>query len=122
MRNQKIESYFENSESLQNQESIRQRIIDLDFRKVDTKYYTHSFHTDPAVMIGPVAKYCIENWLSDAKIIIDPFVGSGSVLVEGSVKGKTCIGVDLNPLAVMISRVKTRTIDLDKVIKYTKIL
>jgi SAM-dependent methyltransferase len=39
--------------------------------------------------------------------ILDPFCGSGTTLVQAQARGIPSIGVDLNPIAVMISRVKT---------------
>ena len=68
--------------SLKKENDLRQRTLDLDFRNVDNKYATHRIHTYPAVMIGPVAEYCIRKYLAGATQIIDPYVGSGSVLVE----------------------------------------
>jgi DNA modification methylase len=39
--------------------------------------------------------------------ILDPFCGSGTTLVQAQARGVPSIGIDLNPIAVMISRVKT---------------
>ncbi|RMG26804.1 MAG: DNA methyltransferase [Methanobacteriota archaeon] len=93
---------------LQGKHDIRQRNPDLDFRNVDNKYSTHRIHTYPAVMIGPVARYCIERYLSGVTNLLDPFVGSGSVLVEAAMKGIPSVGIDLNPLAVAISKARVQ--------------
>ncbi|MDH5401959.1 MAG: site-specific DNA-methyltransferase [Candidatus Heimdallarchaeota archaeon] len=98
----------------------RTRVSQLDFRNSDTKYATHVFHKYPAVMVGPVAKYCLNTWLKNQNKILDPFVGSGSVLVESAIQQKMSIGVDLNPLAVLISKVKTRIISLEILLEYKK--
>ncbi len=39
--------------------------------------------------------------------MLDPFCGSGTVLVEAMLAGRDAIGTDLNPLAVMLARAKT---------------
>ena len=39
--------------------------------------------------------------------VLDPFCGSGTTLVECQRRGLPAIGVDLNPIACLISRVKT---------------
>ncbi len=96
----------------------RQRVKELDFKGTDTKYATHGFHNYPAMMVGPVAKYCINKYLKSSQYIIDPFVGSGSVLVEASLSGRKSIGIDLNPLAVLISSVKTKILDYNKLTNY----
>lgn len=39
--------------------------------------------------------------------VVDPFCGSGTTLVEAMRRGHDAIGVDINPIACLISRVKT---------------
>ena len=39
--------------------------------------------------------------------VLDPFCGSGTTLVESQRRGMSCVGIDLNPIAGLISRVKT---------------
>ena len=39
--------------------------------------------------------------------VLDPFCGSGTVLLEAALRGHLAIGVDVNPLARLLSRVKT---------------
>jgi SAM-dependent methyltransferase len=40
---------------------------------------------------------------------LDPFVGCGTTALEASLLGVHCIGVDLSPLCVFLTRVKTRS-------------
>jgi site-specific DNA-methyltransferase (cytosine-N4-specific) len=101
---------------------IRQRNAELDFKNIKNKYATHGIHTYPAVMIGPVARYCIDKYLKPVTHLIDPFVGSGSVLVESAIKNIHSVGVDLNPLAVAISKAKTTTIDIKEVLKIRNLI
>ncbi|MCY4058877.1 MAG: hypothetical protein OXG44_12825 [Gammaproteobacteria bacterium] len=49
--------------------------------------------------------------------ILDPMSGSGTVLAVAQSKGHQATGVDLDPLAVLISRVWTTPIDVDTVRK-----
>jgi DNA modification methylase len=44
-------------------------------------------------------------------VVLDPFCGSGTVLLEGALQGHSTIGVDVNPLARLIAEVKTTLID-----------
>lgn len=81
-----------------------------DFKNEDTRCFTHGIHGYPAIMVAPVSR----NLLSLTKkyvpvnSLMDPFMGSGSVLIEGMVAGiNTIIGSDLNPLASLISKVRT---------------
>src|SRR5437868_4967490 len=47
--------------------------------------------------------------------ILDPMAGSGTVLAVARAKGHRAIGVDLDPLAVLLAGVWTRTVDADRV-------
>lgn len=55
------------------------------------------------------------NWagIGPGKVVVDPFSGSGTSLVEASLLGATVRGVDLNPLAVLISNTKVRLLGID---------
>jgi hypothetical protein len=48
--------------------------------------------------------------MSDSKIILDPFMGSGNSLLASVEKGLTAIGVDVSPLFQFVSWVKTKEI------------
>jgi methylase of polypeptide subunit release factors len=43
--------------------------------------------------------------------VLDPFCGSGTVLVEALLAARTAVGTDLNPLAVRLARLKTTPAD-----------
>lgn len=45
--------------------------------------------------------------------ILDPFVGSGTVAVESVLRKHAFVGIDANPLAILITRVKMTRIDED---------
>ena len=80
--------------------------IDWSFK--DAKSETlHSIHPYPAKFIPEIPKTLINNLFSDKEsYILDPFCGSGVTLVEAQRLGYKSIGVDLNPIACLISRTK----------------
>ena len=43
--------------------------------------------------------------------ILDPYVGSGTTALEASLLGIDCVGVDISPLCVLLTRVKTRSVE-----------
>lgn len=83
-----------------------------DFRKANTKEFTHCFHTYPAMMIPQVARRIIQTYGYKAKVLFDPYCGTGTSLVEANLEGKTAIGTDINPLAQLIASAKTTKIDI----------
>lgn len=88
-----------------------QRKIDnrWSFREANTKEYTHCYHTYPAMMIPQVARTLIQEYKPQGKcdLLFDPYMGSGTSLVEASLANMNSIGTDLNPLARLISKAKT---------------
>lgn len=96
-----------------------QRITDnyWSFRTADTKEYTHCYHIYPAMMIPQIVRKLINDYAPDGNLnlIFDPYVGSGTTLVEASLKGIHSVGTDLNPLARFMSKVKTRHFNIDDI-------
>lgn len=82
-----------------------------DFKNEDTKELTHGIHTYPAVMVYPISRNIINimKKYQELNVLMDPFMGSGTCLVEGILAGMNKVyGTDLNPLARLISKVKTK--------------
>src|SRR3989344_1905522 len=65
-------------------EKEQEGFINWDFREADTKQFTHGIHTYPAMMIPQIARRLIYLYGKDAKTLLDPFMGSGTSLVEAS--------------------------------------
>ena len=85
--------------------------MNWDFKSQNTRYLTHGFHTYPAKMVPQIANKILNKFGQNAKILFDPFCGSGTTLVEGKLKNINCVGFDLNPLALLIANVKTTRIE-----------
>ena len=94
-------------------EKEKNGFISWDFKEANTKEFTHGIHTYPAMMIPQIARRLIYLYGKDAKTLLDPFAGSGTSLVEASLTKhiKKAYGFDLNPLAILISKVKTTPLD-----------
>ncbi len=63
----------------------------------------------PAMMVAPMQEQLLLDILEfdpDIKNILDPFAGSGTVLAAGNNLNLNTYGIDINPLAILISRVK----------------
>ncbi len=69
--------------------------------------HVHGFHTYPARMHPATAARLVRAVSDGSATLLDPFCGSGTVLVEAMIAGRRASGVDLNPLAVRLARVKT---------------
>lgn len=74
--------------------------------KADEGELTHGFHSHPARMHPAVPARLIAELSKPDDIVLDPFVGSGTVLIEALVQGRRAAGVDLDPLALRITEVQ----------------
>lgn len=74
---------------------------------------THGIHPYPAKLLPQIPHVLISNpeLCPPDAVIADPFCGSGTVLLEAAMAGRRCWGADCNPLACLISRVKTRRLN-----------
>lgn len=77
-----------------------------------TEQLTHGYHRYPAKFLPNVVKKIIEDYSpSNCEVIADLFAGCGTTLVEAKAHGKKSIGTDINPVAQLITKVKTTPID-----------
>ncbi len=57
--------------------------------------------------------------IKNGETLFDPFAGSGTAVLEAQILGINAIGLDISPLCVLISKVKTESVDvLDEIKKY----
>lgn len=71
-----------------------------------------NIHPYPAKFISEIPSHLIDClWNGQGDFIIDPFCGSGSTLEAAQRLGIPSVGVDLNPIACLISRVRTEACD-----------
>ena len=98
-------------------ESIKE--INWDFPGSRTQFLTHKYHSYPARFIPQIPSTIYRMLLkSGTSRVFDPFVGCGTSLVEAILSKISAGGVDLNPLAILISRVKTQPLEMNKLKKY----
>jgi len=70
--------------------------------------HVHGFHTYPARMHPVTAARLVSAFVPPFGRVLDPFCGSGTVLVEALIANRAAVGTDLNPLAVRLAACKTR--------------
>jgi len=85
--------------------------LDWNHTKSDTQYLTHPIHRYSGKFIPQIAKQVIELLTNENDIVLDPYCGSGTTLLEASLSNRRSVGIDLNPLAVLISKVKTTPVN-----------
>lgn len=78
-------------------------------------HHIHSFHAYkakffPRFVRSLIVSYCNND--KDSLSICDPFVGSGTTLIESSLMGFNSYGIDIDPLSCFISKVKSDTLNI----------
>jgi hypothetical protein len=68
---------------------------------------THTFYRYPARFSPGFADAAIRHFTTPGSVVIDPFMGGGTTIVEAQVLARSPIGVDISELACFISRVKS---------------
>lgn len=86
-----------------------------DVSRAERAAYTHGYHRYPAKFIPQLVDKALEDYgPSQRTTILDPFCGSGTTLVCSLLHGHRAAGADINPLATLITEVKARPIDPEK--------
>lgn len=97
------------------------------FRKLcpevsSTTYLTHGIHSYTAKFIPQMPKYFIKKYCSEGDTVLDPFCGSGTALLEANILKNNAIGIDINPLARLIAKVKTTPINPNLISNTNKLI
>ena len=79
----------------------------LDFADVDAPRLTHYLFRFPAKFHPPVVHTLIRSYTTTGQTILDPFCGSGTLLLAAAAEGRRAAGSDVDPVAVFIAKVKT---------------
>ena len=69
---------------------------------------THDFYKYPARFSPQFCRAAINVFTVPGDLVVDPFAGGGTTLVESRVNSRLSIGTDISSLASFVSRVKTR--------------
>jgi DNA modification methylase len=126
------EGFLDNSNYLYQTDAILQNLlreynvtqlpIPVNFRKLvncfsSAERSTHLIHSYPAKLLMHIPFFFLANQrLSKPDdTVLDPFAGSGTVLLESLLSGRNALGAECNPLARLIARVKTTPLDVSEI-------
>jgi hypothetical protein len=82
--------------------------------------WTHNFYRYPARFSPRFAAAAIRSFSRPGDLVLDPYMGGGTTVVEGIVLGRHVVGNDLNALAAFIVKVKTTGICTSEVCAITR--
>ncbi|MFX1368399.1 MAG: DNA methyltransferase [Promethearchaeota archaeon] len=73
-------------------------------------YLTHGIHKFPAKFFPELPRFLIARYSNSGDSVLDPMCGSGTVVLEAQLKERVAIGIDIDPMARLISKAKTKPI------------
>ena len=77
----------------------------------DQSYLTHGIHRFPAKFFPELPRYLIRRFSAEGDVVLDPMCGSGTVLLEALLNNRKGIGIDIDPIARLLTKVKTTPLD-----------
>ncbi len=91
---------------------------DLDFHDRESNYASHNFHSFPAKFPPQLPRKFIDGLTQPEDVVLDPMMGSGTTILEAFLSDRQAMGFDIDPLALMITRVKVTSLNLEKTDQY----
>jgi len=92
-------------------------------READTTKHVHRLHPYKGKFIPQLVEYFLDNHINTFKkqiffkkgdIILDPFMGSGTTLIQASELGMHSIGIDISEFNCLLSKVKLDNYDIKR--------
>ena len=116
-KNNEIKKLIEtfHSEYTRNGEPIRINFREIVTELSSTERYSHLIHSYPAKLLCHIPFFFLQTdyFCPENGVVLDPFCGTGTVMLEANISGRNAKGADANPLACLISKVKTTYIKKD---------
>jgi len=84
------------------------------FISYEQSRYSHGIHKYPAKFFPELPRWLIKRFSHERNIVLDPFTGSGTSNVEALFNRRHSVGIDVDPFARFLSRVKTTAFEISE--------
>ena len=84
---------------------------ELNFHKIPNNSLLHNFHSFPAKFPPHLPQLFIKELTIPREVVLDPMMGSGTTILEAHALNRASKGYDIDPLAIMLTKVKTSHYD-----------
>ena len=84
------------------------------FISYDQSRYSHGIHKYPAKFFPELPRWLIKRYSKQNDLVLDPFAGSATTNIEALLSKRHSIGVDVDPFARLLAKVKTTPLDKDE--------
>lgn len=114
---EELKEYYQGFERNQKKNWSESLGDDLDFslafdnlQEKETTKHVHRLHPYKGKFIPQLVEHFLRRHFKEGDIILDPFAGSGTTLVQAAEMGISAIGVEISQFNALISNVKTQRI------------
>jgi DNA modification methylase len=77
------------------------------FISYDQSRLSHGIHKYPAKFFPELPRWLVQKYSKAGDLILDPFMGSATTNIECLLNGRNSVGVDVDPFARFLAKVKT---------------
>jgi hypothetical protein len=103
-------------ENLSHREQLAYALsLDLGFHGQSSNYLTHDFHAFPAKFPPQLPHLFIESLTCPGDTVLDPMMGSGTTILEACRMGRSAVGFDIDPPALLLCQTKISPLEIEKV-------
>ena len=116
-------SYLKREHERYNNAQIQPKRDNWDFtglKITQRQYNVHSFHHYTAKFIPQIPQNIIKQFRKKGDVVFDPFLGSGTTIVEGKLLGHSSYGIEINPLSIKIANSKVNLINFNDLNNFLK--
>lgn len=131
VRAQDLENYYRDRINPQERnwkqrlgDDLNWRLSFTEYREAERTKHVHRLHPYKGKFIPQLAEYFLdrhtdafkkEACFREGDVVLDPFCGSGTTLVQANELGMHAVGVDVSAFNALVSNVKIGTYDVDRV-------
>jgi len=126
-----LKEYYDKTYKInqQKEENINWSLSFAEYSEAERTKHVHRIHPYKGKFIPQLVEYFLDSHTDSFKkevyfkagnIVLDPFCGSGTTLVQANELGIHAVGVDISQFNVMLSNVKVRKHDLTSIAKTIK--
>ena len=131
IKKDELKSYYKSSINLKKKEWKKKLGKDLswnlsfyEYKERETTKHIHRLHPYKGKFIPQLVEYFLDSnkdnfkknvYFKKGDLVIDPFCGSGTTLVQSNELGINCLGIDVSVFNTLISNVKLKKYNLDAI-------
>ena len=86
----------------------------------DADYATHNVHPYPAKFLPHYPEIFIRQFSAEHDLVVDPMCGSGTTLIAACLQNRRAYGVDIDPIAALVSKVSITPIPEQALVDYAR--